>query len=165
MVSAELREPISASEIINGSLFCTELPLNPAFIMGDIDHKMYLKGIRGQSGLYHLWIDHEDCDDHRTYTMLCVYVGKGLADQRITSHIKKKWPGGVRMYATFTEIENRLAKYYEQLFLDIYGFHLNFNENKGTKQLFAVWDKELHDIGNQLNEVSALSKIQSFEDL
>lgn len=162
---AELHAPMSAAEIINESLFCTELPIDPELIMGDVDYKMYLKGIKGESGLYHLWIDHDECDDHRTNTMLCVYVGKGLADKRIPIHIKEKWPDGIRMYATFTKIENRLSKYYEQLFLDTYDFHLNSYENEGDKQLFAVWDEEVHAIGTHLNEVSALSKIQSLEDL
>ena len=162
---AELAKPISASELVNKSLFCTEVPVNEDLLIGDIDHKLYLKGLQGQTGLYHLWIDYDDCDDHGTYTVLCVYVGKGLADIRIANHIKTKWPKSAQLYITFTSMENRLSKYYEQLFLDLYAFELNKNENPGTKYLYGIWDQERHHMGTQLNEVSSLSKIQSLDDL
>lgn len=162
---AELARPISAYELVNESSFCTEIPVVDDIRIGDIDHKLYLRGLRGQTGLYHLWIDYDACDDHSTYTMLCVYVGKGFAEIRINSHIRTKWPKPAQMYVTFTIMENRLSKYYEQLFLDIYAFELNNNENSGEEFLYAVWGEERHHMGTQLNEVSNLSKIQSFDDL
>ena len=36
-------------------------------------------------------------------------------------------------------MENRLSKYYEQLFLDVYDFELNNIENPGAEHLFVVW--------------------------
>lgn len=161
----ELEQPMSASGIVNYSLFCTQLPVDPDLIIGDLNHKLFLKNIRNKSGLYHLWIDHDECDDHGTYTMLCVYVGKGFAEGRIIDHIKEKWPHGVELYATFTQMENRLAKYYEQLFMDVYNFHLNTIENPGEKPLYAVWDAQLHNIGTHLNETSNISKVRSFDDI
>jgi len=68
------------------------------------------------------------------------------------------------LYVTFHECENRLAKNYEQLFLDTYKFRLNENENKGTKALYAVLDKERVTIGTHSNEISSYSKIQSPDD-
>jgi len=50
------------------------------------------------------------------------------------------------------------------LFLDVYDFELNNIENSGAEHLFAVWDEERHHLETHLNEVSNLSKIQSFDD-
>lgn len=165
VAESELRSPIFADEIVNSSGFCTFVPTDTDLMIGDLTHKSFLKGLRGKSGLYHLWIDYDDCDDHGTKTMLCVYVGKGFAEVRITDHIKTKWQAGAQLYVTFFEFTNRLSKYYEQLFLDTYKFELNTNENTGTRQLFAVWDEERHFLGTELNAVSNLSKIRSFEDI
>lgn len=162
---AELAKPISAHALVNESSFCTELPVNDYLLIGDLDHKLYLRELRGQVGIYHLWIDYDVCDDHGTYTMLCVYVGKGFAEFRIDSHVRTKWPKGTQLYVTFTSMENRLSKYYEQLFLDVYAFELNNIENSGKEHLFAIWDEERHHLGTQLHEVSSLSKIQSLDDL
>ena len=96
--------------------------------------------------------------------MLCVYVGKGFAELRVDSHVRKKWSKNAQLYVTFTSMENRLSKYYEQLFLDVYDFELNNIENSGAEHLFAVWDEERHHLETHLNEVSNLSKIQSFDD-
>jgi hypothetical protein len=161
----ELCKPIDASVLVNMSEFCMQIPVEDMSVICDMDHKLFLKTLKGKSGLYHLWIDHDDCDDHGTHTMLCVYVGKGPPDTRIASHIKEKIPPGIQLYATFNEMNNRLAKYYEQLFLDCYNFHLNSAENTGSKKLYAVWDNERHFMGTHLNEVSGLSKIQSPDDL
>lgn len=161
---AELAQPISVFDLVNESAYCTELPADGDLIIGDMTHKLYLAVLKGQVGLYHLWVDYDACDDHGTYTMLCVYVGKGFAEVRIDSHIRAKWPKGAQLYVTFTKMENRLSKYYEQLFLDTYAFELNHIENPGKDHLFAVWDEERHHMGTQLNEVSRLSKVRSFED-
>lgn len=165
IVNSELINPICAHELVNESEFCMAIPVDEEFIIGDLNHKLYLKTLSGQSGLYHLWVDYENCDDHDAHTMSGVYVGKGPPDIRIASHIKSKWTNGVLLYATFTEMNNRLSKYYEQLFLDSYNFILNKAENTGRKKLYAVWDRERHDLGTHANEVSSLSKIQGFDDL
>lgn len=157
----ELSNPIDVNMLVNKSYFCMQIPVDDEFIVGDLNYKLFLKTLRDHSGLYHLWIDHADCDDHGTYTMLCVYVGKGAAELRVTSHIKSKWPSAVALYVTFNKLDNRLAKYYEQLFLDTYEFHLNTAENTGSKRLYAVWDEERHHIGTHQNEASALSNMQS----
>lgn len=167
IAAKELLNPPSVHEIINQSTYCTQLPINEEDIIGNLTHKMYLKGLNGKTGLYHLWIDHENCTDHDTFTMLCVYVGKGFAEGRINSHIKSKWPNPneVSLYASFYECSNRISKYLEQLFLDKYTFILNEYENPGTEKLYAVWDEERHFLGTEANEVSNLSTIRSMEDL
>ena len=114
----ELINPPTANEIINSSSFCTLISIDDATQLGDLTYKSYLKGLRGKTGLYHLWVDYDHCDDHDAHTMLCVYVGKGLAEARVTDHIKEKWPSSELLYVTFFECSNRLAKYLEQLFLD-----------------------------------------------
>lgn len=160
----ELSQPIDADELVNMSEFCMMIPVANDFIVGDLNHKLYLKTLKGQSGLYQLWVEYDDCDDHNTHTMLCAYVGKGPPDTRIASHIMNKWPNGIVLYATFNAMDNRLAKYYEQLFLDIYHFHLNHAENSGSANLFAVWDNDRFMMGTHSNEVSGLSKIRSPDD-
>ena len=165
VAATELLSPILADEIVNSSSFCTYVPTDKNLVIGDLTHRAFLKGLRGKSGLYHLWIDYDDCDDHGTHTMQCVYVGKGFAEVRITDHIKSKWQAGAQLYVTFFECSNRISKYYEQLFLDIYEFELNSNENRGTKKLFAVWDDERHFSGTEIHAVSNLSNIRGFEDI
>ena len=160
----ELSRPIEANVLVNKSEFCMMIPIDDNWVVGDMDHKLFLRTLKEQSGLYHLWINYEDCGDHGTHTMICVYVGKGPPDTRIASHIKHKWPNGVHLYATFTQMDNRLAKYYEQLFLDCYSFLLNSAENSGSAILYAVWDNDRHDVGTHLNEASSLSKMESCDD-
>jgi hypothetical protein len=162
---SELLNPISCSDIVNHSRYCTNLPIKDEFILGDLNHKLYLKGLNQKSGLYHLWCEYEECDDHSTHTMLCVYVGKGFAEGRIDSHVNKKWPSTeLQMYVSFTEMDNRLAKYYEQLFLDKYDFILNIAENNGDGSLYAVWDGERFAMGTEAHTVSNLSNVKSFDD-
>lgn len=165
IASQELLNPPSAHKIVNESTFCTFVPLDEAIELGDLTHKDYLKGLCGRTGIYQLWINFENCTDHGTYTMLCVYVGKGLAEVRVNSHIKEKWPKKEDLYVTFYECTNRMAKYLEQLFLDTYAFYLNNNENTGSRYLFAVWDNERHLLGTEIHEVSRLSNINCLDDL
>lgn len=165
MAREELSQPIYADELLNHSYFCMQIPVIDSFTVGDLDHKLYLKTLRGKFGLYHLWTEYENCDDHNTHTMLCAYVGKGPPDIRIGNHVKNKWKTGEQLYITFTPMSNRLSKYYEQLFLDCYEFDLNVSENSGSKKLYAVWDNERYTIGTHSNEVSSLSAVQSPADL
>ncbi|MDN2696272.1 hypothetical protein O0882_08090 [Janthinobacterium sp. SUN073] len=165
IASKELLTPPSAFEIVNESKFCTLVPLDEAFLLSDLTHKDYLKGLRGKTGIYQLWINYENCTDHDTYVMHCVYVGKGLAETRVNRHIKDKWPKAEELYVTFYECTNRMAKYLEQLFLDTYNFYLNNNENTGANSLFAVWGNERHLLGTELHEISNLSNITSLEEL
>lgn len=161
----ELSNPPSASEIINESKFCTFVPIEEALQLGDLTFKDYLKSLHNKEGLYHLWVEYDNCDEHETYTMLCVYVGKGTAETRVIDHIKKKWPESQCLYVTFYECSNRISKYLEQLFLDTYDFYLNKNENSGSKTLFAVWDEERHNLGTEMHEVSSRSNIHGIDDI
>jgi hypothetical protein len=165
LASQELKNPPTAEEIISHSEFCAFVPLDEAMQLGNLTHKDYLKGLNSKVGLYQMWINHENCTDHDTYTMLCVYVGKGMAESRMLQHIKNKWPNVTELYVTFYECSNRMAKYLEQLFMDIYNFHLNDNENPGIEQLFAVWDQERHFMGTEMQAVSDRAGFESFEDL
>lgn len=165
IAASELCNPIAASVLVNESQFCTLIPTDEEQQLGDLTHKSYLRGLRRKTGIYHLWIDYDNCDDHETNTMICVYVGKGLAEVRIDDHVRSIWPENYSLYVTFTECINRLAKYYEQLFLDTYSFVLNRNENPGTEKLYAVWSEELHMHGTELDQVSSLHNIQSLDDI
>lgn len=164
VANAEMRNPPSANEIINESEFCTFVPIDEAIRLGDLTYHDYLKGLRSKIGLYHLWVEYDNCDDHETHTLLCVYVGKGLAEARIKSHIKEKWPHHAQLYVSFYECNNRTSKYLEQLFLDTYSFYLNKYENSGTKSLFAVWDFDRYLLGTEIYTASNQSNISSFED-
>lgn len=165
VAKTELLNPPSADQIVNSSEFCTLVPIEKDMLLSDLTHKDYLKGLRGKVGLYHLWIDYDDCDDHQTHTMLCVYVGKGFAETRINDHIKNKWPKHAQLYVSFFECSNRISKYLEQLFLDIYIFQMNSNENHGNKHLYAVWDEDRHFSGTELHAISNLSKMTGLDDL
>jgi hypothetical protein len=161
----EINNPPSVHSIVNQSEFCTVIPLDEKFRLGDLSHKDYLKGLHDKIGIYQLWINYENCTDHDTYTMHCVYVGKGFAEMRVNEHIQEKWPKSETLYVSFYECSNRMAKYLEQLFLDTYSFYLNNNENPGTGHLFAVWDNERHLLGTELHAISMRSNIKCLEDL
>lgn len=160
----ELGKPIKADMLVNNSEFCMAIPVNETEVVGDLDHKLFLKTLKGQAGLYHLWVDHDTCADHNTHTMLCLYVGKGPPKERIANHIQTKSWEETRLFATFTPMKNRMAKYYEQLFLDCYDFDMNKAEKRGKNKLYAVWDDDRYTLGTHLNEASELSRIQSFDD-
>lgn len=152
--TTELKISIDVDSIVNHSKFCTLIPINKNLALDLLKPNDYLRALQGKIGVYHLWIDYDECDDHNKYTMLGVYVGKGLAKGRIMEHIKNKFPTADTLYISFYECENRLAKYIEQLFLDTYAFHLNKIENNGTENLYAVWDEERYIHGTQLHELA-----------
>ncbi|UUX51598.1 hypothetical protein NUH88_07840 [Nisaea acidiphila] len=161
----ELNSPDSASDIVNHSWFCSIIPTDEKYQIGDLNSSKYLKPMHGRMGIYHLWTDYDECDEHQTYIMKCQYVGKGPPSIRVASHIKSKWPKEATLFFTFHECENRIAKYYEQLFLDTYNFALNDNENGGAEILYAVWDKERYELGTHPSEISSYSKMNGLDDL
>lgn len=168
IASLELNDPVSADDIVNRSSVCTILPLNEQFLLDDHTYKSFTKSIGKKRGIYHFWIEHDECVHHRTRTMLCVYVGKGFASKRLNDYVSVKWPDSIRrdvcLYVTFTEVTNRLAKYYEQLFLDLYNPMINKAENPGERKLYAVWDEDRYCFGTQLSEVSGMSRVTEFDD-
>ena len=111
IAAKELLNPPSVHEIINQSKFCTFLPINKDDVLGDLTHLLFLRGLNKKTGLYHLWEDFENCTDHDTHTMRCIYVGKGFAKGRINGHIHEKFSGPQQghLYASFYECENRLS--------------------------------------------------------
>lgn len=153
---SELFDPPTMDYIVNQPSFCTFIPTDETIRLEELYLKDYLTGLKNKKGLYNLWIDYDNCDEHETHTMLCVYVGKGMAEGRILNHIKKKWPQSEYLYVTFYECSNRISKYLEQLFLDIYQFHLNKNENLGDKNLFAIWSNDLHLNGTESGVISEI---------
>jgi hypothetical protein len=72
--------------------------------------------------------------------MRSLYTGKGLFSNRIKNHWKtKETSAEMLIYYSFYACENRIAKYLEQLLLDIYDFPLNRSENKGKEMLCAYY--------------------------
>lgn len=165
---SELNNPILADDLVNKSPVCTMLPLNEELLLDDITYKNFTKSIGKTMGVYHLWVEYDKCGDHGTYCMRCVYVGKGYARSRLDSHVSEKWQGSNykddTLFATFTPIRNRLAKYYEQLFLDLYDAEFNKEEKSGGKPLYAVWGEDRYCLGTQLSEVSSMSGVTGFDD-
>lgn len=151
--SQELAMSVSIDQIINTSDYCDHLLVdvikqgNPN---DDLNLNDHLAGLNNRVGLYHLWIELEYCDDHKLHTMLCVYVGKGHAKNRILRHIKDRFPNKHMLYITFYECENRVAKYLEQLFLDTYDFYLNSEEKSGVGNLYGRWTQERFEMGTEL---------------
>lgn len=152
----ELAFPINVDEIINYRGYCNYVPLDQIQEDGPFSLEACLDNLKGMMGDYHLWIDAHYCYDHEIYPMLCVYIGKGYAWGRIKSHIKEKWPETKGLYVSFYACENRIAKYIEQLFLDVYNFYLNLNEseNSGVNPLYGRWDEHRHDMGTETLHIS-----------
>ena len=95
-----------------------------------------------QFGLYFLWHKSDYCEIHDKFNMRALYIGKGNIKARITSHMKNKNTANeMLVYFSYIELENRLAKYYEQLFLDTYDFPYNKSENSGQQKLCIHWNQ------------------------
>ncbi len=93
-------------------------------------------GINNKTGIYFLWHKNGYCDKHDLFHMKCLYVGKGEIIKRIIQHFKTKdFSSEILVYFTYLETSNRIAKYLEQLVLDIYDIPFNKVENIGTQQL------------------------------
>lgn len=150
----ELKEAFDANSIVNSSSFCTSIPINKDFQLEHLGTSDYVQSLRGKVGIYHLWVDYDECDDHGLHTVRGIYVGKGFAKNRIKTHIDTKDIRSGMLYVTFFECKNRISKYLEQLFLDIYKFDLNKRENKGTENIYAVWDEERYIHGTELAEIA-----------
>lgn len=152
----ELTSPHSVNEIINESDFCVSLPIDVIEEHQDscLTVNEHLAGLKNKNGLYHLWVDHSHCPDHDVYSMMCVYVGKGLALDRVKDHIKGKWPNEETIHISFYDCENRISKYLEQLFLDTYNYHLNKNENPGRDILYARWDYDRYHLGTEIQNMA-----------
>ncbi|ELB2058237.1 hypothetical protein QNZ53_003469 [Vibrio parahaemolyticus] len=137
----ELKTPIYVDEIVNQSrCFSIDLDVDDEFLDLTLDSNEILSDFNSKMGVYHLWVQEDTCGDHFDVRMLCAYVGKGYVQQRIKSHIKTKWNKSEKLYVSFYECSNRLAKYIEQLFLNTYKFHLNTEENTGSLYLKTIWD-------------------------
>lgn len=148
----ELGIQISASDIINESNFLISLELD---LIEDhqgtfLSVNERLSALKNKTGLYHLWVDRGYCEDHKINSMICVYVGKGLAFDRVKTHIKEKWPHEETIHISFYECENRISKYLEQLFLDTYNYHLNKSENTGKGTLYARWNEDRYTFGTEI---------------
>ena len=154
--SREFSSLITVDEIVNHSNFCISIPIDLTYEFQDEFPNVneHLSGLGGKVGLYHLWVDYNYCQDHKTYSMMCVYVGKGIALNRIKDHIKTKWPGKEMFHVSFFECENRISKYLEQLFLDTYKFYLNTSENTGSGTLYARWSEERYDMGTETQNLA-----------
>ena len=152
-ISQELQAEITAANVFNES-FCVSIDLNvdQYFNCASLNTTEILAELSKKMGVYQLWVDQDYCPDHYSHKMLCVYTGKGFVQQRVKEHISKKWVKDEILYLTFFECENRIAKYLEQLSLDIYNFHLNSEENYGLEYLSTIWNEERIEHGTQFQE-------------
>ena len=90
-------------------------------------------------GIYFLW-EKEYCDIHHLYPMRCLYIGKGDIFKRLENHFNTKdFSNEQLIYFSYFVCENRIAKYLEQLFLDLYNVPFNKSENKGRKILNVIY--------------------------
>lgn len=72
------------------------------------------------------------------FHMRSLYVGKGNFLRRLISNWKTKpTHNEMLVYVTHVPLSNRVAKYIEQLLLDIFDFPYNKAENPGTRRLCA----------------------------
>ena len=89
-------------------------------------------------GLYMLWHKDGYCPAHDLFHMRALYVGKGQFLRRLAAHWRTKPMEEEQLiYVTHLVLPNRIAKYIEQLLLDLYDFPYNKIENPGAKRLCA----------------------------
>lgn len=144
----ESKTILDAEDILNRRSACANLPIG--FLGNDIHdpatYRSILREWDNSIGLYHIWAhDGLFCDKHKTWALKCIYVGKGEAFTRIIDeHLNKKLEefGCSAIYVSFFNCRNRFAKYYEQLFLDIFKIELNKKESEGEIELWAYWPTE-----------------------
>lgn len=165
IINRELKLNISAGDVTTKSNYCISMHIDLMKIHDILDVNDYLSTLKRKMGIYQLWREVEECQDHELYLMECIYVGKGFAKDRIKDHIDNKWNPSEFLYISFYECENRIAKYIEQLFLDTYKFELNKAENKGTHILYARWNHERLTLGTEANEIAnKLSNKKEFKE-
>lgn len=160
IIGHELAKPLAAHDIVNESQFCTMIQKDSYgdLAINELTLRDVLSRLDNRIGVYHIWTDEDFCDVHQRQNLECIYVGKGAALTRLLSHAKhpERLLADMPYWITFFECENRVAKYIEQLFLDIYQFSQNSNENAGTETLWASWTQERYDLGTELHYISNL---------
>jgi hypothetical protein len=102
-----------------------------------------------EAGVYLLWEKDDYCAAHQMFHSRALYVGKGAVKARIWQHSKEKRPFEDEItYFSFVFMENRKAKYVEQLILDIYNLPLNTAENRGSGTLCSYISQTEADFGS-----------------
>lgn len=95
-------------------------------------------GLGAGCAVYVLWHKDEYCHVHERFHMRALYVGKGALETRLKAHwAAKDLSEQMLVYFSRVGMENRLAKYVEQLLLDTYDFPGNLRENRGRLRLCA----------------------------
>jgi len=152
-MSEELRNIVKADDILNRLSACAHLPIGFTEI-DECDPITYRNTLREWSksvGLYHIWADDGSiCEKHKTHALKCIYVGKGEVFTRIIDdHLNSKLEefGASSIHVSFFQCKNRFAKYYEQLFLDLFKIPLNKSESRGDIELWAYWPAERAQYG------------------
>ncbi|KAF1073882.1 hypothetical protein [Halodesulfovibrio sp. MK-HDV] len=133
-IAKELNAPLTLEQIQHTNITWF------ASLEYDGDHFIKDLGITTQKGLYIIWNKDDYCPNHQLFQMTALYVGKGDILNRMVYHVKTKDFGeNINLYATYLEFPNRIAKYVEQLLLDLYDFPMNTFENYGEKPLYAFF--------------------------
>ena len=108
------------------------------------DH--HLDGWPPGKGLYMLWHKDAYCPAHGLFHMRALYVGKGRFLRRLVDHWRTKPMEDEQLiYITHLALPNRIAKYVEQLLLDLYDFPYNTRENGGSGKLCAHFEQSKVD--------------------
>ncbi|CAH1546809.1 conserved hypothetical protein [Vibrio rotiferianus] len=137
----ELANPISLTQVVNDS-YSNCIMINEIKNSENASLKEVFSKLKGQVGVYCLWLYITDCPVHDKQKFECLYVGKGDVVKRLKEHFEEKWSYPKIIHITFFECENRIAKYIEQLCLDTFEFAYNSKENCGTGKLYAMWSQE-----------------------
>ena len=107
------------------------------------DHLIREWKLGSKEGVYLLWHKNAYCDTHNLFHMRCLYVGKGNIPLRIIDHWKNKdFSDEMLVYWSFMVMQNRMAKYIEQLLLDLFAFPHNKSEARGSKKLCAYFTQD-----------------------
>jgi hypothetical protein len=184
LIRRELVLPLSVDLIVNQSKFCTMIQKDSVEVLDELSLRDLLHGLGKRVGVYHLWKDEDSCDVHSLRNLQCIYVGKGSALTRLLDHMsdalskdeglvdpetvkavekrraddrkrkRERFCAHEPYWISFFDCENRIAKYVEQLFLDIYRFPVNTNENSGVEELWASWGEERYTLGTEMHNVA-----------
>jgi hypothetical protein len=102
-----------------------------------------------EQGVYLLWEKDDYCLIHEQYHCKALYVGKGAVKARIWEHSRtKRFSEDEVTYFTFVFMDNRKAKYIEQVVLDLFDLPLNKAENSGKDRLCSYLDQGEVDFGS-----------------
>lgn len=134
VIKSELQLPITLKDIIHSNIAWY---VDKEHVHSHMMNEWFKEH---EEGIYFLWYKDEYCAKHNLFHFTSLYVGKGIIAKRVAKHwLEKEFGTDGIVYITYFKCKNRIAKYIEQLTLDVYDIPFNKNEKCGKKKLCGYY--------------------------